>query len=131
MSSSLPEQWLNRAKEDLAVAHLVLEEEYPAHTCFLAQQCMEKSLKAYLLVRSNTYPRTHKLVDLLVQCQKFEPDFSQFRIDCTIIDQYYLPTRYPDGVPGGAPGGLPGETEANEALAAAEQLLQFVVERVG
>ena len=120
MSSDLPQQWLDRATEDFAVAQLVLKEQYPAHTCFLSQQCIEKSLKAYLLARTNTYPRTHKLVDLLVQCQQIAPTFARFRTDCTIIDQYYLPTRYPDGIPGGTPGGLPGETEAKEALAAAE-----------
>ena len=48
MSTNLPQQWFDRAREDLQVARLVLQEKHFAHTCFLAQQCIEKSLKAYL-----------------------------------------------------------------------------------
>jgi HEPN domain-containing protein len=99
-------------------------------TCFLAQQCIEKSMKAYLLNRSNTYPRTHKLVDLLGECENLEPAFSQFQSDCLIIDQYYIPTRYPNGIPGGLPEGTPGQTEARESVEAAERVLQFVMKRV-
>lgn len=128
--SSLSRQWLDRASEDLTVARLVLREQHPAHACFLAQQCIEKSLKAYLLAKVNAYPRTHKLVDLLVQCQSIEPTFSQFLPDCSVIDQYYIPTRYPDAVPGGTPGGLPGETEANQAIATADGIFQFVSQQL-
>lgn len=124
--SSLSRQWLDRASEDLTVARLVFKEQHPAHACFLAQQCIEKALKGYLVATTNTYPRTHKLVDLLAQCQPIEPTFSQFLADCSIIDQYYIPTRYPDAVPGGTPGGLPGETEAQEAIATADGIMQFV-----
>ncbi|RIK34964.1 MAG: hypothetical protein DCC55_31770 [Chloroflexi bacterium] len=36
MSANLPQQWLERASEDLEVAQLVLNEEYFAYVCFLA-----------------------------------------------------------------------------------------------
>ena len=130
MSANLPRQWLEKATEDLTVACLVFREGHLAHTCFLAQQSIEKSLKAYLLDKSNTYPRTHKLVDLLGECENLEPTFSQFRSDCLIVDQYYIPTRYPDGIPGGLPGGSPGQTEARESVEAAERVLQFVTKRL-
>ena len=126
MSASLPQQWLDRAREDLQVARLVLQEGHFAHTCFLAQQCIEKTLKAYLLARANSYPRVHKLVDLLAECEALDSTFATYRVDCIIVDQYYIPTRYPDGVPGGLPGGLPGETEAREALNAADEVFRFV-----
>ena len=126
MSSNLSRQWLDRATEDLTVARLVLKEQHPAHACLHSQQCVEKSLKAYLLARLNTYPHTHKLVDLLAQCQGVESAFGRFLNSCIIIDQYYIPTRYPDGIPGGAPSGVPTETEAKEAITAAKEILQFV-----
>lgn len=126
--SSLWRQWLDRAIEDLAVARLVFKEQHLAHVCFLSQQCIEKALKAYLLAKTNTYPRTHKLVDLLTQCEQLEPGFNQFLDPCTIVDQVYIPTRYPSGIPGGMPDGLPGETEAKEAIDAAEKIEQFVTE---
>jgi HEPN domain-containing protein len=130
MSANLPKQWLNKATEDLTVARLVLKEGHKAHACFLAQQCIEKSLKAYLLAKANAYPRTHKLVDLLGECTNLESAFSQFQADCLIVDQYYIPTRYPDGIPGGLPGGIPGQTEAEEATTAAEKILRFVTSQL-
>lgn len=73
MSANLPDQWLSRATEDLVVARLVLREDHAAHACFLSQQCIEKALKAFLLKRTNLYPRTHKLIDLANECAKAEP----------------------------------------------------------
>jgi HEPN domain-containing protein len=127
MSANLPQQWLDIATEDLTVARLVLEEEHPAHACFLSQQSIEKALKAYLIAKINEYPRTHILIDLLNQCASLNPAFSQFRTECITVDQYYIPTRYPDGIPGGLPGGMPSKAEAQEAVTAAETILQFVI----
>jgi len=126
MNASLPRQWLDRAVEDCVVARLVLREGHTAHACFLAQQCTEKSLKAFLLARSNAYPRTHKLVDLVGECISIDPDFASFLADCAVVDQYYIPTRYPDGIPGSLPNGLPSTAEADEALTTAETILRFV-----
>jgi HEPN domain-containing protein len=55
MSESLSSQWLKKAAEDLVVARLVLPEDHTAHACFLAQQCIEKALKAYLLSKTSDY----------------------------------------------------------------------------
>jgi len=130
MSDSLPKQWLEKATEDLTVARLVFKEEHTAHACFLSQQSMEKSLKAYLLARSNEYPRTHKLVDLLKEGERLNSGFAQFLSDCMVVDQYYIPTRYPDGIPGGTPTGMPSNAEAQEAIEAAEKILQFVTRQL-
>lgn len=130
MTTNLPKQWLDRATEDLTVARLVLKEQHTAHTCFLSQQCIEKALKAYLLAKTNSYPRTHKLVDLLVLCQQIEPAIDQYLTDCTIIDQYYIPTRYPDGIPGGTASGIPGQREAEEATTVAQKILDFITEKL-
>lgn len=126
MSASLPQQWFDRAREDLQVARLVLQERHFAHACFLAQQCIEKSLKAYLLAKTNTYPRVHKLVDLLAECEVLDSAFAAYRADCIVVDQYYIPTRYPDGVPGGLANGMPGETETREALHAADEVFRYI-----
>ncbi len=126
MNSGLAQQWLDRAGEDLAVAQLVCREGHASHACFLAQQCIEKALKAYLLARTNTYPRAHQLVDLLAECEKLQREFGQFRDACAVVDQYYIPTRYPNGIPGSLAAGLPGDQEAAEAIEAADRILTFV-----
>jgi HEPN domain-containing protein len=126
MSANPAQAWLDRAAEDLEVAQLVLKEGHASHACFLAQPSIEKALKAYLLSRTHARPRTHKLVDLLAECKALDQRFVQFRDACLIVDQYYIPTRYPNGIPGGLPDGLPGVQEAAEALAAAGNILSFV-----
>lgn len=130
MSGSLPKQWLDRADEDLVVARLVLREGHTGHACFLAQQGSEKTLKAYLLATTNTYPRTHKLVDLLQECLKTEQGFAKFSADCIVIDQYYIPTRYPDSVGGIGVSQLPTATDATEPILAGQQILLFVTQFV-
>jgi HEPN domain-containing protein len=126
MSANQPRPWLDIAKEDLEVARQVLREDHPAHACFLSQQCIEKSLKAFLIARVRNYPRIHNLVDLLNQCIQVDPRFDQFQDDCTRVDEYYIPTRYPPGLPGMAMNGMPDAENAKEAIAAAERILLFV-----
>ena len=130
MSVNLPQQWLAKAAEDLAVAQLVLPENHLAHVCFLSQQCIEKALKAYLIAKITQYPRTHKLVDLLQQCINIDANFSQFLAECVSVDQYYIPTRYPEGTPGGLPSGLPTMDQAQKAITAADQILQHITNQL-
>jgi HEPN domain-containing protein len=130
MSSDLSEQWLEKAAEDLDVARLVVGEGHVAHACFLAQQCIEKSLKGFLMGHLNEYPRVHKLVDLLAKCQSVDPGFELFVSDCIVVDQYYIPTRYPDGIPGSKADGIATRIEAQEAMTAAGNILAFVQKRL-
>lgn len=126
MNEILSQKWLSRAVDDLAVARLVYAEAFYAHACFLSQQVIEKALKAVLLAKAGDYPRTHKLTDLLYACTQIDAGFSQLRDGCVIVDQYYVPTRYPDSVPGGKAEGLPGKAEAADAVPIAGDILKFV-----
>jgi HEPN domain-containing protein len=130
MSSERSRQWLDRAVEDLAVAQLVFREDYFSHACFLAQQSIEKTLKGYLLWVSNTYPRVHNLVDLLALREKYDLAFEGFRQDRIIMDQYYIPTRYPNGIPGSLLDGLPGPDEASEAINIAGRIQHWVLSKL-
>ena len=51
---------------------------------------------------------------------------AELRDDLVELDNYYIPTRYPDALPGTLPEGLPGESEAEEALRLAQILLARV-----
>ena len=130
MNANLPQQWLDKATEDLTVAQLLFQERHFAHVCFLSQQCIEKALKAYLIAKLNEYPRIHNLTDLLNRCVSIEPGFSQFATDCARVDQYYIPTRYPVGVPGGLSSGQPSPSQAEAAIDAAEYILQYVINQL-
>ena len=126
MSSQLPQQWLNIANEDHIVAQLVLDEEHFSHACFLSQQCIEKSLKAYLIAKTNQYPRVHNLVDLLMLCAAIDANFSQFTAACALVDKYYIPTRYPAGIPGGLPSGPSSKKHGEQAITFAKTILDYV-----
>lgn len=126
MSDKLVKAWLDKAIEDLTVARLVLREDHTAHACFLSQQCIEKAMKGFLIAKTGKYPRVHTLGDLLVECETVDPAFNQFISQCAIVDQYYIPTRYPDTIPGGKSDGLPSKPEAEEAIKIADVILKFV-----
>lgn len=126
MSAPLFQQWLDFAKEDLAVAQLTFDEKHFSHACFLSQQAIEKALKAFLIAKLNQYPRIHNLTDLLTQCINLDANFTQFVTECATVDQYYIPTRYPSGIPGGPTATPPTDKHAQTAINAATRILQFV-----
>ena len=122
------ERWLAFAREDLQVAEIVLEEGIYNQVCFHAQQCAEKALKSALAHRGQALPRVHSITDLL---QMLPADwFAGQEQEIMGLDDYYIPTRYPDALPGMLPDGLPGREDAEEALAAARFLLRQVERRL-
>jgi HEPN domain-containing protein len=44
----------------------------------------------------------------------------------SLLDRFYIPTRYPDASPGMLPDGFPGQQDAREALDLARQTLEQV-----
>jgi HEPN domain-containing protein len=99
-----------------------LSAEIYNQACFHAQQCAEKVLKAWLRYLGTLPPRTHQLSLLLALL----PDevLADLRIEITLLDRFYIPTRYPDALAGALPTGLPDVTDANEAFAIAKDVLQ-------
>jgi HEPN domain-containing protein len=57
-------EWVGKAENDLktAVHTLEMEEDCPTDTvCFHAQQCVEKYLKAFLVLEEIEFPKTHDI----------------------------------------------------------------------
>ncbi len=117
-------RWLAFAREDLAVAEAILDEGIFNQVCFHSQQCVEKALKGVLTWQGQAPPRTHSITDLL----RLLPEdwFAGREIEIASLDDYYIPTRYPDALPGLLPEGLPGRAEAQEALALARSVVEVV-----
>lgn len=115
-------EWLRFASDDLRAAEVLLREGIFNEVCFHAQQCAEKMLKALLTSQKKLVPKTHRLTDLLEEVLKKDFRFENIRDACLILDQYYIPTRYPDAVIGSKPAGLPSRKDAEEAFDLAQTI---------
>ena len=126
----LHEKWLAKAEEDLAFAKLGFKEKFYSQVCFLSQQVVEKSLKAFPLAENRPYPRLHKVVELAILCKEIAGPLVPFKNDLKILDEFYIPTRYPDAVPGSLPTGMPSLQDADHALQVAETILELVKQAI-
>jgi HEPN domain-containing protein/predicted nucleotidyltransferase len=116
------QRWLNFAKDDLQMARYALDERIHNQVCFHAQQCMEKVLKACLTLTGEPVPRSHLLVDLFKKLSaESQQAMAEIEAQLAAIDQFYIPTRYPDALPGALPDGLPDQNDARLALVSAER----------
>lgn len=63
--------------------------------CFHAQQCVEKYLKARLILADIRFPKTHDLVALLALVQKTEPLWQPWKDHLAKLTHYAVTVRYP------------------------------------
>lgn len=120
-----PKDWLLFAENDLKTAKAALTEDIPSNACFLAQQAVEKSLKGLILSTNQDIPKTHDLLFLLKVS-----GLIQFKTECLFLDKFYIPTRYPDAITGSLPKGLPDKIQAEQAIEYAEQIFNFIKDKI-
>jgi HEPN domain-containing protein len=119
-------RWLAQARHDAEAAALNAREGYAALACFLAQQAAEKALKAYLYAQGERAVIGHATYLLLKQCQYYDTCFEALQDVCRRLDQYYIPTRYPNGLPGGIPHEVYTSDQADQALEGTRRVLDTV-----
>jgi HEPN domain-containing protein len=113
-------QWLLYAKGDLKSAKvLIAAKDIPMrNVCYLAQQSVEKSLKALLILLKVSIIKTHDL-DLLVNKlpQDIKKKFDSF--DLSWLSEWSVEARYP--------GEWPDATisEARQAIDIAEDIMKI------
>ena len=59
-----------------------------------------------------------------------EPEVAPLREAAIVLDRFYIPTRYPNGFDAGAPADYFLEADARQAIAHAEQIIEFVRRRL-
>lgn len=116
------ERWFAKADHDVRAARSSLKEDPPITdvACFLAQQCAEKSLKAFLVFKNSDFEKIHDLGKLVAQCKNYEESFSVLFPVVTGMSSYAVKDRYPDDW---------REIlldEAQEAVGKAEKVMDFV-----
>jgi HEPN domain-containing protein len=89
--------WITKAENDLRAAALTLREQRNCPTdtiCFHAQQCVEKYLKALLVLGGTPFPKTHSLADISALLpEEWQPDVPPKVLER--FTDYATITRYP------------------------------------
>jgi HEPN domain-containing protein len=124
-------RWLAQAESDLAFAELGLRERFFAQACFVCQQSVEKALKALHYLGGARVVLGHSIVELLDTLVAQHVDLADLREGAQQLDQYYVPTRYPNGLPGGVPAEMFTRGQAEEAVSLARRFLAITRAAIG
>ena len=92
---------------------------------FHLQLCVEKALKAFLIFQKRPPIKTHDLPGLLEDCSKLDPEFAAFRKEVALLNPYSTGGRYPEDEEN-----EPENSEVKIAIRNAEQILEFVEEKI-
>lgn len=119
-------RWLSQASEDLKWAKLLAQEGGWHIACFLSQQIAEKALKAYLYSQGEEIVVGHSVSRLCASASGYRIEFSEKAKQWSLLDGYYIPTRYPNGLPDGIPADVYTRDAAFAAVALAEDAVEYV-----
>jgi HEPN domain-containing protein len=88
-------------------------------------------LKGFLYARGAEQVLGHSVADLAAECATLEATFDRLRPGAAPLDQYYVPTRYPNSLPGGIPAEAFDESDGRRALTLAGNVLALVRTTLG
>jgi HEPN domain-containing protein len=117
----LPQEWLNHAASDLALARLGLNSKdvLPEQICFHAQQTVEKAIKAVLLYRGIKFPLVHDIEELLEVARQEKLQLPDWAEDMVELTPYAVEVRYPGYEE------VIQETEVEQALDIAQRAIMW------
>jgi HEPN domain-containing protein len=119
-------RWFDQAVRDADAARFNEEGGFFEVACFLAQQSAEKLLKALLHAHGQRLVFGHSTVALAEQCQEYGLDLGAALGICRRLDQFYIPTRYPNGLPDKTPADFFDQESAAQALGHLTRLMALV-----
>lgn len=120
------QRWLRQARQDLHWTRHLAEEGAYHLACFLAQQVAEKALKAFLYAQGKEIVLGHSVERLCSDATAFDVQFREHARSWSILDGYYIPTRYPNSLPGGIPADVYTKDAADRAVALADEVVGVV-----
>ncbi len=91
-------EWISKAEQDYQTAETMSRKRkhhVPDIVGFHSQQCIEKYLKAYLVLKRIDFPKTHDLIDLLELVIAKDPLIESYRADLRILNPFSVQFRYP------------------------------------
>lgn len=119
-------RWLDQAREDLRWADHRSQQGAFHLACFLSQQVAEKAIKAFLYGRGEEVVLGHSVERLCAAAARYEPAFEERSKTWSLLDGYYIPTRYPNGLPEGIPAHVYTRDAAEGAVELARQTVDHV-----
>jgi HEPN domain-containing protein len=119
-------RWLEQARVDLGWTRHLFEQGASYLVCFLAQQTAEKALKAFLYAQGEDVVLGHSVRRLCERAAAHDKRFEVYVDEWSILDSYYVPTRYPNGLPDDIPANVYNKEAAEQALRLAEATVAVV-----
>lgn len=120
ISLGSPEEWLKRAKSNLALAKQPKSEAiYFEDLCFETQQAVEKALKAVLLSKGVKFRFVHDIAELLTLLDENGIEFPETIRAAAALTDYSVEARYP------GPFEPVSEDEFKEAVHIAEIVVRW------
>jgi HEPN domain-containing protein len=122
-------RWLKTAENDLEAAAILKKSGKYSLACFHAQQAAEKAIKSlYYALDKETWG--HSIFKLFQGLQKEYPGFKdkKLKLDTKAkrLDQFYISTRYPNGLPDITPEEAFGDEDATISIAYAKVFIDVV-----
>ncbi len=93
-----PQEWLNRARSNLALAKNRIPDVYMEDLCFEAHQAAEKAIKAVMIGRGIEFPYVHDLGRLLTLLEESGETIPSGIRHADELTPYAVATRYPGTV---------------------------------
>jgi len=122
-------RWLTTAQDDLDSAVILRRNGKFAHACFHAQQAGEKAVKAIWYMADGD-PWGHSIMKLIddlenVDLKLHERLKSISRLGM-VLDRFYIPTRYPNGLPDITPDAAITDEDADMCIKHAGKIIDTV-----
>src|SRR5229473_314300 len=124
LSPTDPNEWLRRARSNLARAKIRIPEACLEDLCFDAQQAAEKAIKAVFVQRRLAFPFTHDLVHLLTNLRRAGLKIPKYLNRAKGLTPYAVEIRYP------GTSGPVSEREYRGALRVAEAVFGWARRQV-
>lgn len=122
--------WFRQALQDLEQAEDSRRAGRHNWACFAAQQAAEKAVKA-LHLHLGQEAWGHVIARLLRELPaeiEVPPELIE---QAHVLDNFYIPTRYPNSHPEGAPFEHYGSLQSEEAIRYARAIIEFVRAQMG
>ena len=119
------QDWLNQAIRDLEQARDSQKAGRHEWACFISQQSAEKAIKS-LHLHLGQEAWGHVVAKLISELPKEVLIPGRLMDKARVLDNFYIPTRYPNGHPEGAPFEHYGKIQSDGAINYAGEIIEFV-----